>query len=871
MRLRRSVALHRPFVLLHFPPIFVAAAVASAILVGAAAAAPLFRSVTGTAAVSIGIGAPGDRAVVITRSGPLASDIIDLRDDEVRAVTARIGDLAPPTETLAGSRLRFVGERGRPATGRIATRTGYAAHVRIVDGSAEASGLWLPEGIATAIDAAVGDRVTVILSGRTERIPVSAIFAASRSDPFWAALYSGESRGERGGFALIDRAGFLRVETSLEDTGQQTWTFALAPSAVQRLTLERAATLSASILELARNAAKPTLEFGTALGGPSVTSPVFDAVRDAEAGQRTITPPTQTLALAGELVAFFGILAAGVYGVRRRRVELRSLDAKGITWRALWGRSATEAVLPIVVGGAAGWLATWAGVRALGPADIIEISAVRSSVVVSVICLAGAVVVIATVTAVSSRRQALEGVRGGPTARASWWWELPVLAVAAASLYEIWTRGTSAISVQGSEVEVDRLLLLFPILFMAGCAGIVVRGLSRALLRLRGSESWPTSLFLASRRVSTAPRGALLLVTATALAIGVLAYAGIAVTTIRTSIREKVFVSTGADVTASTPGPIFPPPEGSSLRTTNVFHLPFVRAGAEGQTEITLVGVEPDSFAGAASWEPAFSSTPLPELMQRLSGPPTEPLPAIVVDGALSGPDATLDLAGYGVTFDVVGTASAFPGSEGGAVVVSAPALRAILDAHDATIALRGADYRAWAHGDVGDARAFLIASGADPTSVVVAADRLETPSYRALAWSFVFMELIGLVTAVVALIGLLLYLQARLRSRELSYALARRMGLSPATHRLSIAVEIAGLLSAAYAIGAILAVSAAVLVYRRLDPLPDLTPAPTLRAPGTLFAWIAVAIATCAVAGAWFVHRKAERADVGAVLRFAE
>jgi hypothetical protein len=96
-------------------------------------------------------------------------------------------------------------------------------------------------------------------------------------------------------------------------------------------------------------------------------------------------------------------------------------------------------------------------------------------------------------------------------------------------------------------------------------------------------------------------------------------------------------------------------------------------------------------------------------------------------------------------------------------------------------------------------------------------------------------------------------------------------MGLSPATHRLSIAVEIAGLLTAAYAVGAVLAISAATLVYRRLDPLPDVAPAPSLRAPGTLFAWIAAAIATCAVTGAWFVHRRAARADVGAVLRFAE
>ncbi len=871
MRRGRSLPLSRPFVLLHFPAIFAAAAVASAILIGAAAAGPLFRSVTGTAAVAIGIGSQSDRLMVVSRSGPLAADVIDLRDREVRGATADLTDLAPPTETLVGSPIVFRSPSGGRSPERIAMRTGFAGHAQIVGGSSEAAGIWLPNRLATALGLAAGDRVIVSHDGRSAVIPVGAVFTASRSDPFWADLFT-SSTGRTTDFALIDRAGFLDVETELEDAGKQTWTFALASGSLRGLTFERAAALTDGIERFTHDANDPALEVGSALGGPSITSPILTAVRDAEAGQRTITPPTQTLELAGVLVALFGIVAAGVYGVRRRRIELRSLDARGITGKALWGRSATEAAIPIVVGGTVGWLVTWIGVRTLGPADTIEASAIRSSAIAGAACVVAAVVIIATVMTVSARRTAREGVRGTPAARGTLWWEVPVLAVAMASLYEISTRGTAATSARAGEVQVDRLLLLFPILFMAGGAGLAVRGLARALLRVKGSDTWPASLFLASRRVSTAPRGALLLVTASALAIGVLAYAGIAVTTIRTSIRNKILVSTGADVTATTPGPIFPPPDGSSLRTTNVFQVPFVRAGSDGQTQVTVIGIEPDSFEAAASWDPSFSSSALSDLMRQLGGAPTEPLPAILVGGDLPEPDRQVSLAGYHLALDVVGTASAFPGNEGGlAVVVSAPALRAVLATHDATVALNGAEYRALAHGDVGQARAFLVAAGADPGSVVVAADRLQTPAFRALAWSFVFMELIGVVTAIVALIGLLLYLQARLRSRELSYALARRMGLSSATHRLSVAIEIAGLLTAAFAIGTVLATATAVLVYKRLDPLPDLTPALGLRAPGLLLGWIALAIATCSVAGAWFVQRHAERADVGAVLRFAE
>jgi putative ABC transport system permease protein len=132
-------------------------------------------------------------------------------------------------------------------------------------------------------------------------------------------------------------------------------------------------------------------------------------------------------------------------------------------------------------------------------------------------------------------------------------------------------------------------------------------------------------------------------------------------------------------------------------------------------------------------------------------------------------------------------------------------------------------------------------------------------------------MELIGVVTAVIALIGLVLYLQARQRSRELSYALGRRMGLTSGAHRLAVVVEILLLLVTALVAGAALAIGTTALIYRRLDPLPDLPPEPTLRLPITLLVSIALGIAVCAWIGGWWVQHRAERANVGAVLRFDE
>jgi putative ABC transport system permease protein len=123
----------------------------------------------------------------------------------------------------------------------------------------------------------------------------------------------------------------------------------------------------------------------------------------------------------------------------------------------------------------------------------------------------------------------------------------------------------------------------------------------------------------------------------------------------------------------------------------------------------------------------------------------------------------------------------------------------------------------------------------------------------------------------VIALIGLVLYLQARQRSRELSYALGRRMGLTPGAHRLAVVLEILLLLLTALIAGAVLAFGTTALIYRRLDPLPDLPPAPTLQVPVSLLLTIGAAILVCAWVGGWWVQRRAGRANVGAVLRFDE
>ena len=77
--------------------------------------------------------------------------------------------------------------------------------------------------------------------------------------------------------------------------------------------------------------------------------------------------------------------------------------------------------------------------------------------------------------------------------------------------------------------------------------------------------------------------------------------------------------------------------------------------------------------------------------------------------------------------------------------------------------------------------------------------------------------------------------------------------------------------MASAYVIGSMLAIATALLIYARLDPLPDLPSDARLHVPGALLAAIGSSIVACSLLGAWIVQRRAERAQVGAVLRSAE
>ncbi len=135
-------------------------------------------------------------------------------------------------------------------------------------------------------------------------------------------------------------------------------------------------------------------------------------------------------------------------------------------------------------------------------------------------------------------------------------------------------------------------------------------------------------------------------------------------------------------------------------------------------------------------------------------------------------------------------------------------------------------------------------------------------------SWTFGYLTALAGLVGLVAVAGLLLYLESRQRSRVASYAMGRRMGLSRAVHLRSLLAELGMLLVAAAAVGGVLAWTAVLLVYRSLDVDTARPPPPLLTAPTAAIGGGAVAAVAVTMLAALYAQRSADRTDAAEVLR---
>jgi putative ABC transport system permease protein len=571
-----------------------------------------------------------------------------------------------------------------------------------------------------------------------------------------------------------------------------------------------------------------------------------------------IVPVAGIAALAGVGL----VSAAASLWFDRRRRELTLLTVRGVSPAALGLKAVLELVVALIVGGAAGLGLAYGLVAWLGPSSLLEPAAVVRAAVLTAAAVLVAALTVATVVAFRARSHHARGHRRAWLAFVPW--EV-VLGLATWVSYRRLGEWGVPVS-QGADVSrVDVVALMFPVLFLLTGVALGARLLALALRPLRTlSDGWPTTAFLAVRRIARYRVAAIGLVAASAVAAGVLGYAATLTRSLEATLDAKAKTFIGSDVAVRL-GSDEEVPGSLAGTATRVDVYRKGRIIADDGAGVNVLGIDPATFERAAFWDASFADVPLGDLLERLAAPPRgDSVPAVAVGGEV--PDgADVRIGGAGTTrfaVDEVADVAAFPGMKRGAPTVFVAA--SVLE----DLGAAGANHEVWVRGERERALATLTAAGLGFTEDRRFDDVVDRASFLTVSWTFGFMQSLGIAAGVLVVGGMAFYLDARRRGRVLGYAFARRMGLSAGSHRRALLAELAATVVVGCLLGLGLALGGARLAYGRIDPVPAYRPDPLLRPALVAFLVVAAIAVALAMGGAALAQRRADRDHPLAVLR---
>jgi putative ABC transport system permease protein len=865
-----------PLLGLRQPAAVLAVVVTSAILACAVASAPLFLSSARSAALQqqlagqcaeAGWGQAGLYATLLDQNGrptgraaPGPSTDAALAD----AWTA-VGEDSQPVliSGAAAVRDRAGTELSIPAT--VFYRPGQLDQVRWVAGGT-GPGVALPASYAEGAGVQAGDTITV--AGRP--VAVMGVYTdlfAYQASAFWCdyrAYYANDTSANTPPPALAlatDPAVFFDL--------------AAATSAVflaREVPLDAASTSVTDGEGLLDRQTRAQAAADTAVAGSGYQSEpgnrlaeAIDRARLVESGLRG---PVVPVAVAGAMLALVLVAAAGSFWADRRATEVRLLAARGVGPVPLAGKAALELGLPALAGAALGWGAARALTVALGPADDLDPSATTTAVAAAV---AAFVVGLGAAAAVAGLRA--RGTAERPLGAAPRWpsrvpWELALLLGAGWCWQLLHSR--DAVVSEGGVAQVNGLLVAFPLLAIAGTAVVLGRLLTARLPRLRRwAGHGSPAVFLAVNRLNAARLATATLLVAVTLPIAVLGYTATLTASSQKTLDAKVGVQLGAGLVVQSLSRFASTPAIEAVGTFVVRYdgsvvAPGEEGSSTGRTDVQVLAVDPTDFAGTAFWDGSFADRPLTELMDALAGPEVDGRLPVVAAGLPAG-DPQLRLGSTDVPAEVVATARVLPGRRLDAPVVLVAADR--LPAIERTAgAARVAEI--WTNGPLGPAIDALTGAGGVRSRELAPAGVQQSANFLGITWTFGYLSALAVFVGVIAVGGLLLYLEARSRSRVSGYVMARRLGLTRGAHLRSLLVELAGVAVGGIVLGGALAAGAVALVYRRLDVDTVRTPTPLLDVPWTALVLSAVVVLAVAGLAALYAQRAADRADPATVLR---
>jgi putative ABC transport system permease protein len=883
-----------PLVLRRYPGVLAALVAAAALLTLAAAAGPLFVSAAASAAVGDELRrlTPFGAGAYIRVTGPVAPEQVEALGDPTFAertaaleeATADFPGRGGLVATILGPEFDVSGALGgADLEVRLLARTGALEHVQRLDGG-DGPGLWVADTVAEQLGLRPGDRVRLgpDARGGTVAVPVAGLYRSLANQPrtpFWRSLEN-EIHPAPPAYATQPTFAIGDVETVTETAtrlGLQRADFRWEiPLESRSLSLAEAERLAGDLERL--NAAlgddaDPLFELFVcrrcfrgiraeyATGLPA-------AVDAARASAATVRGPVDLLANAGSLVALAVIGAVGAFALARRRVEVAVLVARGTGPASAGARLALEAALPVLAGAAAGVAAAYLLVAVFGPDGSVDAEGLGDALRAAALRLPVALALLGLVGAAWTAR--LE--RAGTEARRRRFpvpWELAALTLAALCLARLVSGEAFTETGEAGVTEPSPYLLLFPLFLIAGVAGLGARLLRRAVAAARSrSAGAPEPVYLAVHRLAAARALLTLLVTAAALALGLFTYAEAVVSSYRSTVHAASLLGTGSDVAGFTSYdrdiPDLPVPVTKATKL----------AGYElGSLPVDVLAVDTATLPAAVHWDASYASRPLEEIAADL-GAGGFPLPAALVGADLEGVQA-LASAGWATSVRIVERPRAFPGMSRGAptLVVDARALEAAADEPGLVSSLGTSSGRTelWAKGETGRTLRLLDASPARPYPLVTAEEARSRPETVAFTRTFAFLQALGLAAGLLALVGLVVYLQVRGRARVVAVGLAGRMGLTARAHRRALLLELGLSVLAAFALGLGAALVAARLVLTEVEPLASISPVPLFELPLAEACAALAVLALASVVGAALADRAARRANVGEVLRLGD
>ena len=886
-----------PFVLRRFPGVLASLVAAAGLLALAAAASPLFVSASASAAVGDELErlTPFGAGAYARLTGPVAPADVEATGNPTFAertagledATADMPHLGGVVSTVVAPEVAAAGEGRNDLGVRLLARTDALDHVTRLDGGGE--GVWIADTTAEELGIRPGDELRLGL-GTTPRdatVRVAGVYRAlflEPHTPYWRSLEPDiypqpPEFTTPPTFVIADEATVtdLAIELGLERV-DYLWEIPLDATALSLGEAEQAAgdleRLGGSIADEGNPLYELFLcdhcirqrhaEYST--GMPR-------AVAAAKESAGTVRGPVDLLANAGSLVALIVVGAVAAFSLARRRVENTVLVARGAGPASAGARVALEGLLPVLVGTVLGVAVAYLVVAGVGPNGAIDRDGIVDALRAAAIRVPAALLLLGLVGGVWFARLARSGdahLRRLPAIP----WELPVLAVAGFCLYRLVTGDAFSAAEDGGVAQPSPYLLLFPIFLLTGVAGLGARGLRRLVRRWRDRSAGSSeAVFLAAHRLGAARLLLVLLVTACALALGMFVYAETVVSSYRTTVRAASFLGTGSDVRGWTSFDRDVPTD-LGVPVTKVTQLSGAGVVKLGDLPVDLLAIDADTLPATVYWNGSYASVPLEQIVAELTEGGGS-LPVALLGGGLDGDQTLTVTEGDTLPVHVVEHPRAFPGMSrrGATVVVDTDAFEAAADEAglDSPLNSPSARTQLWAKGDTARTLRLLENSTARPYPLFTAEEARNRPETVAFTRTFAFLEALGLAAGLLALVGLVVYLQVRQRGRVVAFGLARRMGLTASSHRRALALELGLAVLTAFVLGLGTALVAARVVMTEVEPLASISPVPLFEPP-YLYAALALGVlALVTIVGAALANRAAGRADLAEVLRLGE